>query len=660
MGTSPVRVQRVLHGRLDGRLRGNRVPHGHVTFQSQQMDTTLRFLWRKYHFDAEGLPDRFSVAVRDANSMTIGGCGLPNPTVVPARSALLNQGAEETDGDSIPDVLDPAEMREEEERAIAGMALYASTAQEPDTMALIGPGTQWGPLRYIGVMRPVHLHLEMRTWCAHFGLSTPSLQTLLRALKACKCLRFRKVAGEHANCDTCTLAKKQLKSRSSLTQHAEVMEQYCLHLLDQWLDRQVDANHTEASLACRKALDMGQLLNTLGRQLSHLVMRVDGVDQAKFRVPRALKKTHAFDKLIRPALHVQGAWAHGFGFHFAVADADCKKDTNNNVEVMARMLEDIFLKYGGLPKSLYLVQDNTSRECKNQKIVKFFLMLVSLNIFHSVELAFPQKGHTHGPLDGTFGQACVKLANMEFQDDADVVNHLNDFLRDIGIDGGSRDGAKAYKLDESARWTAWAESVGLALSNLTGPEAPHYFRICRRRDVGIGGIEGDGQAEARVQHDSRGLPLDLDDVVMVVKDRMASTTVLQIAFLVASTDVQQLQQLPLQPAGKHERRPASDQDRQKVSDAANAAHQAGAIGDAARDYLMQWAQGTRRRAPRPAQYRFLTHRANLAIAPPPAILRIPLPGAPRPVRIVPLGGVGVLADDPEGADDADPGPLVIF
>ena len=48
------------------------------------------------------------------------------------------------------------------------------------------------------------------------------------------------------------------------------------------------------------------------------------------------------------------------------------------------------------------------------------------------------------------------------------------------------------------------------------------------------------------------------------------------------------------------------------------------------------------------------------IAPPPAILRIPLPGSPRPVRIVPLGGVGVLADDPEGADDADPGPLVIF
>ena len=130
------------------------------------------------------------------------------------------------------------------------------------------------------------------------------------------------------------------------------MEQYCLHLLAQWLDRQVDANHTEGSLACRRALDMGQLLTALGRQLSHITIRVDGVGQAKFRAPRVLSKTHAFDKLIRPALHVQGCWARGFGFHLAVADGDMKKDTNNNVEVLARMFEDIFLQFGGLPKSL--------------------------------------------------------------------------------------------------------------------------------------------------------------------------------------------------------------------------------------------------------------------------------------------------------------------
>ena len=72
-------------------------------------------------------------------------------------------------------------------------------------------------------------------------------------------------------------------------------------------------------------LDMGARLMAMARQTSFWLIRADGVDQAKFRVPRCTTKTHSFDKLIRPALHVQGAWCEGFGYHFAVADADLKK-----------------------------------------------------------------------------------------------------------------------------------------------------------------------------------------------------------------------------------------------------------------------------------------------------------------------------------------------
>jgi Fe-S cluster assembly iron-binding protein IscA len=78
-------------------------------------------------------------------------------------------------------------------------------------------------------------------------------------------------------------------------------------------------------------------------------MIVDGIDQAKFRIPRVLQKTHALDRLLRPALHVQGAWCHGFGYHLAVADADMPKDTNNNIEVIARLLSHIYLSHHGLP-----------------------------------------------------------------------------------------------------------------------------------------------------------------------------------------------------------------------------------------------------------------------------------------------------------------------
>ena len=94
-------------------------------------------------------------------------------------------------------------------------------------------------------------------------------------------------------------------------QRTLVLEDYCKHIMLQWFYRGVDSNSTELSRTCRRMLDMGSLLNMLARQSSFWCIRVDGVDQAKFRVPRVLTNTHAFDKLIRPTLHVQGLGAKG-------------------------------------------------------------------------------------------------------------------------------------------------------------------------------------------------------------------------------------------------------------------------------------------------------------------------------------------------------------
>ena len=93
----------------------------------------------------------------------------------------------------------------------------------------------------------------------------------------------------------------------------------------QWFYRGVGSNRTELSRTCGRMLDMGTLLITMARQSSFWFIRADGVDQAKFRVPRTLTKTHAFDNSIYPALQVQGALCEGFAYHFVVADADMKK-----------------------------------------------------------------------------------------------------------------------------------------------------------------------------------------------------------------------------------------------------------------------------------------------------------------------------------------------
>ena len=112
----------------------------------------------------------------------------------------------------------------------------------------------------------------------------------------------------------------------------------------------------------------------------------------------------------------------------------------------------MYQKYGALPLAISLIQDNTSRECKNQMRLTFSVKLVALNCAESFTYMYPEKGHTHGPLDATYGQACVKLYLEEFEDDKDVVDILDHFLNTSGLYAGTREGAKAYKLDEATEW----------------------------------------------------------------------------------------------------------------------------------------------------------------------------------------------------------------
>ena len=144
-------------------------------------------------------------------------------------------------------------------------------------------------------------------------------------------------------------------------------------------------------------LRSGSYLLRLSRSTSIMLYRIDGIDQAKFRVPRQNQKTHALDSLIRPALHVQGCWANAFGFHFAVADPDLKKDTTTNIEVIARMSESIYKKHGGLPLTLVLLQDNTCRECKNQLILKVVAKWVILEIHNTFGWSTQRKATATAP-----------------------------------------------------------------------------------------------------------------------------------------------------------------------------------------------------------------------------------------------------------------------
>jgi hypothetical protein len=390
-------------------------------------------------------------------------------------------------------------------------------------------------------------------------------------------------------------------------------------------------------------LASGYAVHAMARSISQLCLIADGIDQAKFRIPRILTKGHALDSLLRPALHVQGAWCHGFGYDLAVADADMAKDTNNNVEVIARLLSHIYDTHKGLPQGLHLQQDNTSRECKNQWIVNWAAKLVALGVFQWVTPSYLTTGHTHEDIDGTFGQLTVKLAAEEFDDDSQVIAILLRLLGGMGIDKAARQASRAYKLDEAADWHGWWAENSLRLSRLTGPGAPHWFRICRLKDLGAAHAS---ELDVPVGSAKGMAAPSEDDVVMVVRARMASPTVQQVLRLVPAGTCASMARV--QPGGMHPRRAGGDETKIKVGRVAEALHQKGALSDAARDYLAGWAGGTRPRAPRPTTYSFLSHSPQ-AQARRGVLLQDRRPPEAQLVQVAVLNVAGV----PLPADDAD-------
>jgi hypothetical protein len=269
-----------------------------------------------------------------------------------------------------------------------------------------------------------------------------------------------------------------------------------------------------------------------------------------------------------------------------------------------------------------------------------------------VTLNYLTIGHTHDDLDATFGQITVRLSEFEFDDDTDVVSILMLMLGDLGIEESSRRASRAYKLDTAASWEDWWEEIRLNFSQLTGPRAPHSFRVCTRLDLG-NCTGGHGELEVRAEPLVNGPPERGGDVVVVVKHYMHSKRVSQVFTAWPESSCAALCR---QPAGTHKRRPVGDADRKKLMKKAEELYRVRQIEAKARDYLVEWASGTRRRLPRPTRYEFLNHNISARDH---RVSERPAPPAGRVHQVLVQGFAGgPLPDAEESGDDDEDGALV--
>ena len=213
-----------------------------------------------------------------------------------------------------------------------------------------------------------------------------------------------------------------------------------------------------------------------------MTITIDGMDQAKFKVPRNLSSSAEFESLWRPPLHVTGAIAHGHIEAYFILDTDVAKDSNMNATIMSRMMDLVKEKLGdnALPRNLAVQADNTTRESKNQHFLLYLSALVAADKFDAADLQFLQCGHTHNEQDQRFSTVATSLSR------APVLEDPEEFAAWIRNNVKPARGRTLHVevLDSTYDFQSWLQNCGVQVSGLAAthaePRTTHCWRICRR------------------------------------------------------------------------------------------------------------------------------------------------------------------------------------
>ncbi|CAK9008227.1 unnamed protein product [Durusdinium trenchii] len=393
---------------------------------------------------------------------------------------------------------------------------------------LIGPGTFKGERRELPNSSRTELYFEYVAHCSTTSEVPASFNTFLRVVNRVMGphvrdghLHFRKDS-EHAKCDTCVRLKKLLRpNRQGAALNDAASQSYSRHLLSQWLDRQAYWSYRSLSQTWFRKMAIGERIAQQSVGTSALCLIQDGMDQAKFKVPRLRQQlSKQYSTLFRPRLHVSATWLHGKRILFAIADEDQRKDSGAQIEQLARGLESVSQEYNMLPYGLMVQQDNTYREGKNRHYLAFHVLLVSLKVLRWSVCSYLRVGHSHEDIDQVFSVQAQLISRHEF-------NNPEELMQIMDTSGRPRSDAEAmrkarkldvakvacetYKLDEVALWKDWVSKLGIRLKGL---RKVGQIRISLRKDIDASSY---GHCEVK---EIPGTVKDEDDVIVIAKQHM--------------------------------------------------------------------------------------------------------------------------------------------
>jgi hypothetical protein len=274
-------------------------------------------------------------------------------------------------------------------------------------VGLEGPGNQ-KETRWLAYVSMRELYDSFRTHVGSNGdLRVASYATFVRVYRQewKQALKIRRLT-QHARCKDCARFSRMLEKAMG-QEKLDIERARQSHLASMFADRRLETRLNSLSEASTK--------EGCVQSARVLKLDIDGMDQAKFRLPRNVgHNSKSLADVWRPAQHVVGIIVWGVMESYVIMDADIPKDASSQITAICEALDktDAILKGRGLTLPAHLVcqADNTTRETKNASLMLFGAMLVAAGRFKSVSFHFHRCGHTHGPLDQRFSLLATALA----------------------------------------------------------------------------------------------------------------------------------------------------------------------------------------------------------------------------------------------------------
>ncbi len=183
---------------------------------------------------------------------------------------------------------------------------------------------------------------------------------------------------------------------------------------------------------------------------------VDSMDHSKFAVPRAVAMSaKSFGQFVRPCLGCTMILLHGYAALVYVSEPHLAHDSSWSCEILSHALSVLKSQFGYIDcRNLHLSchGDNSSKELKNNSLLRLLSGCVSQRRLHSASLSTLMSGHSHEDIDQCFSSLATWIASKPELHTTDAFcNSIQDWLNQAST-RPHESFKQCYRVDQVRAW----------------------------------------------------------------------------------------------------------------------------------------------------------------------------------------------------------------